>query len=161
MKSKASFSRCGQYRYTLTRIWDESKKKVYLIGLNPSTADKEFDDPTIRRCIGLCAGWGYGGFEIMNLFAYRTPDPSHLKKADHPVGKRNDSYIRRAVSQDNDLILMWGNHGNYLERDNAVCRLIGDKSCWCAGVTATGAPKHFLYLRGDTRLQPYEKSVYA
>jgi hypothetical protein len=42
-----------KYRYTLTRVWDETKDKVMFIGLNPSTADEIEDDPTIRRCINF------------------------------------------------------------------------------------------------------------
>jgi hypothetical protein len=27
------------YRYSLTRVWDEKKRRVMFVGLNPSTAD--------------------------------------------------------------------------------------------------------------------------
>jgi len=46
----ATFSNCRAYRYSLSRIWDKEKKFVLFIGLNPSTANEEADDPTIRRC---------------------------------------------------------------------------------------------------------------
>jgi hypothetical protein len=35
---------------------------VMFIGLNPSIADGETDDPTIRRCKAFVRSWGYGGF---------------------------------------------------------------------------------------------------
>ena len=76
----ANFSSCHKYRYSLYRIWDKKKKFVLFIGLNPSTADEGMDDPTIRRCSGYAQNWGYGGFMMVNLFAYRTTFPSNLKK---------------------------------------------------------------------------------
>jgi len=47
----ATFSSCRTYRYSLSRIWDKKKKYALFIGLNPSTANKDADDPTIRRCV--------------------------------------------------------------------------------------------------------------
>ena len=77
----ATFSSCRAYRYSLSRIWDKKKKLVLLIGLNPSTADEKVDDPTIRRCVNYAKNWGYGGFLMVNLFAYRTTLPSsHIKR---------------------------------------------------------------------------------
>jgi len=35
------------------------------IGLNPSTANEEVDDPTIRRCVNYAKDWGYGGFMMV------------------------------------------------------------------------------------------------
>jgi len=63
----------GDYRYHLWRTWDETRPRLLWVMLNPSTADGETDDPTVRRCIGFSKGWGYGSIEIVNLFAYRPP----------------------------------------------------------------------------------------
>jgi hypothetical protein len=49
----ANLSRCGAYRFTLTRTWSSEGGRVCLIGLNPSTADHLRDDPTVRRWIHL------------------------------------------------------------------------------------------------------------
>lgn len=152
---KASFSRCGNYRYRLIREWDTTKPQATLVGLNPSTADATVNDPTIRRCIGLCESWGFGGFQIVNLFAFRSPEPSVLKNADNPVGPRNTHYLRDAINESADLILMWGNHGNFMGRDERFVKALRGRSCLCAGHTSTGAPKHFLYLKGGTPLQDF------
>lgn len=53
--------------------------------LNPSTADENVDDPTIRRCINFAKDWGYGGMYVGNLFAFRTAYPKELKEAGFPV----------------------------------------------------------------------------
>ena len=71
IRRNAELSACGKYRYRLSRIWDDKKPLVLFIMLNPSTADAEQDDPTIRRCIAFAKNWGYGGFMAGNLFAFR------------------------------------------------------------------------------------------
>lgn len=65
-------SDCGQYRYKLTRRWGDGEQKGLFIGLNPSIADAEIDDPTIRRCIGFSSRFGCDELVVVNLFAYRA-----------------------------------------------------------------------------------------
>ena len=60
MEKGAILSTDRKYRYVLTRIWDETKSTVVFIGLNPSIADEETDDQTIRKCIGYSKRWRYG-----------------------------------------------------------------------------------------------------
>ena len=62
--------------------------RFYLIGLNPSTADHIQDDPTNRRIADFSRRWGYGGYVLGNLFAYRSPDPKALKQARDPIDLR-------------------------------------------------------------------------
>ena len=70
----ATFSDDRVHRYALWRIWDESLPKVLFIGLNPSTATETKNDPTIRRCMGYAKDWGYGGYIMGNIFAFRSSD---------------------------------------------------------------------------------------
>lgn len=79
-QSGAVLSDCGNYRYQLWRIWDQSKPFCMFFMHNPSTADVTADDPTIRRCIGFAKSWGYGGIYVGNMFPYRSTDPKALKK---------------------------------------------------------------------------------
>ena len=66
MKKDAILSEDRKYRYVLSRIWDESKPLVVIIGLNPSTADEKDDDNTIKKCINFSKNWGYGGLYMLN-----------------------------------------------------------------------------------------------
>ena len=76
--------------------------------LNPSTADARNNDPTIRRCMSLAQGWGYGSLAVVNLFAFRATRPDVLKQAADPVGPRNNRWIARLVDEA-DLIVAAAN----------------------------------------------------
>ncbi|GAB6073605.1 hypothetical protein JCM15786_02620 [Nautilia lithotrophica] len=78
MQKNAIFSKNRKYRYVLSRIWDDTKEKIVFIGLNPSTADETIDDPTVRKCIAYAKKWGYVGFYMLNLFAYRATEPGKM-----------------------------------------------------------------------------------
>ena len=151
----ANFSSCRKYRYSLSRIWDKKKKCVLFIGLNPSTANEEVDDPTIRRCSGYAQKWGYGGFIMVNLFAYRTTLPSNLKKVKYPVGKDNNKYIMTLSKKADITVAAWGNNGNLFSRDKEVLNLV--PSLMCLKVNKSGQPSHPLYLKKDLKLTKFSR----
>ena len=146
----ATFSSCRTYRYSLSRIWDKKKKYVLFIGLNPSTANEEADDPTIRRCINYSKDWGYGGFMMVNLFAYRTTLPSNLKKVKYPVGSENDKYIVTLSKKADITVAAWGNNGDFYSRDKEVLSLV--PSLMCLKINKSGQPAHPLYLKKGLKL---------
>ncbi len=141
--SGAALSRCRRYRYALWRTWDPELPRVVFVALNPSTADAQLDDPTLRRCMGFARAWGYGGVITANLFAWRATDPKELLRADDPVGPRNDRWLRRLTRGAPLVIAAWGNHGDLLGRADIVRRRIAPLHC--LQVTARGLPAHPLY----------------
>ena len=134
MIKTAKISRCGKYRYELTRIWQDTLPKLVLIGLNPSTADAETDDNTIRVCSKRAREWGYGGIVMLNLFAYRATDPADMCRAGNPVGPGNNVVLNRYRHV--PAIACWGGHGSHLDRDRAVVSL------WDAGRLRSGYDRH-------------------
>ena len=151
----ATFSSCRTYRYSLCRIWDKKKKYVLFIGLNPSTANEEADDPTIRRCVNYSKDWGYGGFMMVNLFAYRTTLPYNLKKVKYPVGGENDKYIVILSKKADITVAAWGNNGNLYSRDKQVFNLVS--SLMCLRINKSGQPAHPLYLKKDLKLTKFAR----
>ena len=93
----ALFSPCGRFRYRLGRRWGASPTVAFVL-LNPSTADDERDDPTVRRCVDFARRLGFGGLEVVNLYAYVATDPDDLRRAGHPVGPENDQHIATCVT---------------------------------------------------------------
>jgi len=157
-KTGAVFSDCRDYRYLLWREWENYNKDEYLsfIGLNPSTADEDIDDSTIRRCIGFAIRLGYKGIKMLNIFAFRSTDPRILETVPNPEGirKKNDTVIKSNIYKA-DAILCWGNGGRLNNRGDDVITLVKNslpKNIWHFGMTKQGQPKHPLYLKGDTKL---------
>ena len=154
MRSGAHFSRCRTWRYALWREWAHARARVMLIGLNPSTADAQRDDPTIRRCIGFARDWGFGGVWVLNLFAFRATEPADLKAAADPVGPRNDWWLRRVALQSGRIVACWGNHGAFLGRSTRVRALLGDR-LEIIRLNASGEPAHPLYLPKGLEPMPW------
>lgn len=154
MRRDAVISRCGLYRYSLTREWDASLPKACFIGLNPSTADALEDDATVRRCIGFAKTWGMGGLIMVNLFAFRATQPADMLKAVDPVGPSNDAWIRRETERAGIVIAAWGNDGGHLDRDKAVMAALTVKLT-AIGRTQSGAPRHPLYMAATAQPMPY------
>lgn len=157
MTGDAVFDRTKRYRYHLWRAWDASRPAVVFVMLNPSTADEKVLDPTMRRCLGFANHWGYGRIDVLNLFALRTPSPRVLLRADAPVGKDNDQYIRDVCGGSNQIVLAWGNHGGCRGRDLDVVKMIGrERPLLCFGRTLLRYPCHPLYLSRSATLQRYQ-----
>lgn len=139
----------GDYRYWLSRYWDDNKNVVGWIMLNPSTADHREDDPTIWRCINFSKSWGYGGILVVNLFAYRSSSPKNLLNCKDPIGNENDYYIKTSTKHCKIVIAAWGCSGDYKGRDKEVIKMFPD--LMCLSKTKNGHPGHPLYLRKDLK----------
>lgn len=152
----AVFSPDRKYRYKLVRTWDESARVVLFVGLNPSTADENKDDPTIRRCMGFARLWGYGGLFMGNLFALVSTDPKKLTEPGlNVVGEYNNDFLLAMNSKAAITVAAWGSFGNVLGgRPSWVWSNL--KNLYCLGINHDGAPKHPLYLSAKTPLKALE-----
>ena len=153
MKRTASFSSCKDYRWSLTRKINDSKKELIFIGLNPSYANSSLDDPTLRRLIGFSKLWGYGSLVVINLFARISKSPRLLALCDDPVGWNNDFELNKRINywSRNDLCELWigwGVNGNLKDRNKIILKRIKKslKHPCVIGLTKEGHPKHPLYI---------------
>ena len=153
----ASISPCGRYRYGLTRQWSDAPMMGFVM-LNPSTADADIDDPTIRRCIGFARREGCGGIVVVNLFPLRATDPAQLWATRYPerFGPNSDAELQRHIRMvTGALVAAWGAEGDSLGSDAVMLarRYLGHRMV-CLGMTKSGAPRHPLYVRGNAPLVP-------
>ncbi len=156
------------YRYWLERDLGEGSGTLAFVMLNPSTADETEDDPTIRRCIGFAKRESARRLVVANLFAWRATKPAGLLRAlvdaDDPKGLRR-SWLRALSIPNARTVVAWGVGGGI----RSVVRMIDDRAgrfagtahqldrpLYCLGKTKSGYPRHPLYLRADTKLEPFE-----
>jgi hypothetical protein len=156
MLKTAKLSDCQKYRFSLIRVWDESKPTILFIGLNPSTADAEKDDPTIKKLITYTKAWGYGGFEIVNLFAFRSSDPKYLiglNSTPIAVGSGNANYLKQAASNHTMIVCMWGNQAKEISETitELWAQYFKGRGAHCFKLNRDGSPAHPLYLPGTCK----------
>lgn len=148
----AIYSEDSRYRFALWRIW-KAGPTALIIGLNPSTATETIDDPTIRRCISFMDREGFGGFYMLNLFAFRATNPFVMKMEADPIGEGNDEHLRAFAAKTDKVIFAWGAIGIHRNRDKEVVAMFPNAHCF--GTTKSGQPKHPLYLESSTEIIPY------
>ena len=148
--SEAIYSDCEAYRYRLTRVW-AAGPRVSFVMLNPSTATEVQNDPTVERCERRARQWGFGGFAVGNIFAYRATDPKWMRAQMDPVGPENDAAIAGLAHWGDRVICAWGTHGVHQGRGAAVEALLRGtgRELLHLGLTLAGAPKHPLYIGYD------------
>lgn len=95
MQRGAVLSLDGVYRYHLWRRLGPGDRSLGFVMLNPSTADANEDDPTIRKCVGFARTLGYDMVEVCNLFALRSTDPKGLRGPLFPTPTWSRSASRR------------------------------------------------------------------
>lgn len=171
LRSNATFSGCGRYRYWLERIWNLEAPILPWVLLNGSTADSVRNDPTVRRVIGFTRQWEFGGLWLVNAYAAMATNPRDLLAMDRNAGPRNRHYVQRTIrdawrhartlphTQELPVIVGWGNHGAHGEQDRRVLEWIGRAGApvrlQCLGVTRLGCPRHPLYCAADTARVDY------
>ncbi len=159
MEKAAVLSECKRYRYLMSRIWKEEDGLVNFIGLNPSTADAEVDDHTIRCMVRFAMQWGYGGILVTNLSAERATKPKELSGDSFQVDDDvNNRYIIETAARSSQIVACWGAFDKAQHRGRAMTDLLSDKTLWCLKFTKYGGPKHPLYIKRDTKLQIYREA---
>lgn len=165
LSTGAEFSLGRVYRYALWRVWGEGRRRLVVVGYNPSTADESKDDPTIRRCVGFAKRERCDGLVMLNLFAMCATNPGSIyaqQRSRDVIGNpANDEAINRHGWGDEVVLLAaWGtNAWAFPERVSAVTRMLPAMNC--LGLTNDGSPKHPLYVRGDTPFVHFLKAVGA
>jgi hypothetical protein len=152
----AEISECGKYRWWLQRRWGDGPI-VSFVMLNPSTADADKDDPTIRKCIAFAKAWGFGMLDVRNLFPFRATDPKNLTKAandgiDIRGGKRGLDELKLCVGA-SLVIAAWGAYPCIARQQEFS--LVLNKAMWCIAKNKDGSPVHPLYQALRKTPKPY------
>jgi hypothetical protein len=160
LKTGAIFNPDRKYRYELSRVMREGGRRLNSIGLNPSTAGEDKDDPTIKREVAFALAWGYDELYKYNMFAKVTPNPKELCYPEtDPVGPSNDKYLKGLKG---DILICWGSWGklggkySFGIKNRAYevkLMFMGRPDCYCLGHNQDGEPKHPLYVLASKKLE--------
>lgn len=153
----AIISDCGLYRYELKRSGLLGIGSVLFVMSNPSDADAEDDDPTVRKCRGFTERWGRRGFTVVNKFAFRATDARELLTAVDPVGPDNRIHIEAQIDVHDLVVFAWGRSGARVDSRG----IEGMLSTWfpdamCLGFNQDSSPRHPLMQAYKTKLVRFD-----
>ena len=153
----AIFSPCRQYRYVLWRKWDESLAPLAFVMLNPSKADAEIDDKTIKMCRLFAEREHAGGIIAVNLFSFVSTDWRGLLNTSDPVGPENTKWIDLVCRKASKIVVAWGTKPMFHEKIVAMSQFLSTLGApvYCLGRTKDGSPKHPSRLAATTPLILY------
>jgi hypothetical protein len=151
----------NHHRYVLARVWNPKLGSVAFVMLNPSTADKDVDDATSRRCIGYARRWGYGSVVLVNLYSRRATKPQELldRYRAYRNGPAADHWLRQETENATEVIAAWGGFHRYIdggERVREVAELLDGIELKALALTQQGDPRHPLYLPKKAVRAPYD-----
>lgn len=156
-----------EYRYVLgTR----GEKPLICIGINPSTAEPDNLDPTLKSVERIALHNGYDSFIMFNVYAQRATRPKDIER------ERNET-LHRANMEAFDYILslspapaVWAAWGNIIEERSylkacltdmlAIGKKYGAKWFTAGKRSVKGHPHHPLYLKATSPLDPFDISDY-
>lgn len=163
-RRSAEISDCGRYRWRLERRWGEGRAVCWIM-LNPSTADGERDDPTIREIVKRSRRWGYGGLVGVNVCPLRATNPAEAAawlRSPESAGVIGDNlmHVLRETWGAGLVICAWGAHPAFIGHARGLresLRIAGVQQHHL-GLTAGGHPKHPL-ARGRHRIHRDQKPL--
>lgn len=159
----AIFSDCRTWRYRLERDLGREGPTVALLGVNPSVADENKNDQTIRKDIGFGAVHGWGRIIKGNKFAFCAKDIKALRGAADPRGPENDDHLRQIMQDADQIVACWGPLAKLppmLRRRWRTVAAIADdigKPLWCFGTAQDGQPLHTMTLAYATPLIAWKR----
>lgn len=101
-------------RYSLTNKGDNT---LIVFGINPSTADKNKPDPTMRRVMGFAERYGFDSFVMLNVYPLRATNPAALpQECDAAIHTANIREIVSVVSSHPEASILLAYSGNINSR---------------------------------------------
>ena len=158
MDKGAAFNADRTRRFRLWRIWAKDFPLLVIVGMNPSKADENDNDPTVERCARRADLLGYGGIEMVNMLDIIETDSRKLDQmpSDLRCSSANSQVLRDAITHARagraDILCGWGKPG---QKYGAVAWFAtqaarADVTLFCLKRNKDGSPVHPLY-------QPYDK----
>ena len=157
----------SEYRYILgTR----GEHPLICIGVNPSTAEPDHLDNTLKSVERIALGNGFDSFLMFNVYAQRATDPDAMERVCNSLLHRENLEAFRYVLSLSEQPAVWAAWGAVIEKRSYLPECVRDflavgkeygTRWYCAGaISKKGHPHHPLYLRKDEKLKPFDVAGY-
>jgi len=157
----------SEYRYILgTR----GENPLICIGINPSTAQPDALDNTLKSVERIALGNGFDSFIMFNVYAQRATDPDSMEKVCTSMRHQENLKAFRYILSISKKPAVWAAWGAIIEKRDYLADCVRDMvavgqefaaSWYCAGaITKKGHPHHPLYLRKDEKIKPFDVAGY-
>ena len=157
----------SEYRYILgTR----GKNPLICIGINPSTAEPDNLDNTLKSVQRIAHGNGFDSFIMFNVYAQRATDPDTMERQCNLALHRENLKAFRYVLSISEKPTVWAAWGAIIEKRGylsdcvrdmvAVGQEYGANWCCAGAISKKGHPHHPLYLRKDEKIKPFDIEEY-
>ena len=157
----------SEYRYILgTR----GQNPLICLGINPSTAQPDKLDNTLKSVERIALGNGFDSFIMFNVYAQRATSPDDMEKVCNPLLHQENLEAFRYVLSISDKPAIWAAWGAIIEKRKYLPACVRDMlavgdaygaNWYCAGaITKKGHPHHPLYLRKDEKIKPFDVAAY-
>ena len=157
----------SEYRYILgTR----GKNPLICIGINPSTAEPDNLDNTLKSVERIALGNGFDSFIMFNVYAQRATNPDTMERTCNALLHKENLEAFRYVLSISEKPAIWAAWGAIIEKRKYLSACVRDMlevgeeygAVWyCAGaITKKGHPHHPLYLKKDEKIKPFDVSTY-
>lgn len=157
----ALFSDDERYRFALGRKVQSAMicagSCIGFIGMNPSTANHEVDDQTIKKEIGFAQKLGFARMMKCNLGGFISSDPKKLLEVQNPVGEENGKSLASLRDSCDLIIAAWGGMDNRIWKQFrfSVEMVKSFPNVKCLGKTKGGAPHHTSRIAYSTPLEDW------
>lgn len=133
----------------------EGDKPLICFGINPSTAEPNNLDNTVRRVERFASRNGFDSWIMLNIYPQRATDPIDLHQSlDNALHTLNKMYISEILQRTN--LTLWAAWGTVIARRKYLTDCLHDinliareYNChWVSlgNLTKDGHPRHPLYL---------------
>ena len=157
----------SDYRYILgTR----GENPLICIGINPSTAEPNALDNTLKSVERIALGNGFDSFIMFNVYAQRATDPDDMEQQCNLMLHKENLKAFRYVLSISKAPVVWAAWGTIIEKREYLpeClkdmleagKAFGAKWCCAGAVSKKGHPHHPLYLRKDEKIKPFDVEAY-
>ncbi len=157
----------SEYRYILgTR----GENPLICIGINPSTAEPDNLDNTLKSVERIALGNGFDSFIMFNVYAQRATDPDSMERQCNVQLHQENLKAFRYILSISKKPAVWAAWGAIIEKRDYLADCVRDMveigqeygaTWYCAGaITKKGHPHHPLYLRKDEKIKPFDVTGY-